>query len=292
MKRLIAFLLMGLLATAVAGCGSRDGSTDVDNDQKVADGEKAVAGDKVEPGDGKKTDGEKKTAGEVASEGPRPVKRSMEKLSASHILLMHAESKRKPPSVTRTKEEAKTLADELYKKLVDGADFAELAKEYSDCPSGKMKGGDLGIFPAGRMAPEFSEGVKSVEVGQITEPVESAFGYHIIKRQEVVEVHARHILVMHAESSRKPPSITRTKKEARALIEDVEAKIKAGGDFAELAKEYSDCPSGKLRGGDLGSFGKGKMAPPFEEAAFALKDNEISGIVETDFGFHIIQRLP
>lgn len=291
MRRLAVLSAAATLALAFSACGSRDGSAEGDAPEGEAvarDGEGARK--MAEAADEKKP--EKTTRGEMKTDGPRPVKRSMEKLSASHILLMHTESKRKPASVTRTKEEAKALAGELHRKLEDGADFATLAKEHSDCPSGKMKGGDLGIFPAGRMAPAFSEAVKSIEVGQITGPVETAFGYHIIKRQEVVEVHARHILVMHTESKRKPPTITRTKEEAKARIEEVAAKLKAGEDFAELAREYSDCPSGKRRGGDLGSFGKGKMAPPFEEAAFALEDNEISDIVETDFGYHIIQRLP
>jgi parvulin-like peptidyl-prolyl isomerase len=128
--------------------------------------------------------------------------------------------------------------------------------------------------------------------GQISEPVETDFGYHLIKRQKVEEVHVRHILVMHDESQRKPPDIKRTKKEAKKLIDEIATKVKAkDADFAALAQEYSDCPS-KRRGGDLGTFGRGRMAPPFEKAAFALKENEISGIVETDFGYHIIQRLP
>ena len=103
---------------------------------------------------------------------------------------------------------------------------------------------------------------------------------------------ASHILIMHQESKRKPPSITRTKEEAKKLIDDIYKKLADGGDFAALAKEFSDCPSGKHKGGDLGAFGKGRMAPPFEKAAFALKENEISKVVETDFGYHLIQRLP
>ena len=214
----------------------------------------------------------------------------MVKLSASHILVMHNESKRKPATISRTKEEALARIKEAQKKLNEGADFAKIAEEYSDCPS-KSQGGDLGIFPSRAMAPEFSEATMALKEGQISEPVETDFGYHLIKRQKVEEVHVRHILVMHDESQRKPPDIKRTKKEAKKLIEEIAAKAKAeGADFAALAQEYSDCPS-KRRGGDLGTFGRGRMAPPFEEAAFALKENEISGIVETTFGYHIIQRL-
>jgi peptidyl-prolyl cis-trans isomerase SurA len=282
MIRFATVVAASLLAIGLVGCGSQNAGTDGEDSQKVED--------KETPGLAEKTV-EKKEAN-VETEGPKPVKPSMEKLSASHILLMHKESKRVPPTVTRSKDEAKKLADEIYKKLKGGADFADLAKEHSDCPSGKRKGGNLGIFPAARMAPEFTEGVKGITVGEITEPVETQFGYHIIKRQEVVEIHARHILLMHAESTRKPTSVTRTKDEAKKLIDEILEKLKGGADFADLAKEHSDCPSGKSRGGDLGTFGKGRMAPPFEEAAFGLEENGVSGIVETDFGYHIIQRLP
>ena len=78
------------------------------------------------------------------------------------------------------------------------------------------------------------------------------------------------------------------KKEARAKAESILEQLKKGGDFAALAKENSACPS-KERGGDLGSFSRGQMVPAFEETAFKLKPGELSGVVETDFGFHIIK---
>lgn len=78
------------------------------------------------------------------------------------------------------------------------------------------------------------------------------------------------------------------KAEARKKIEAVQQKIKDGGDFAELAKEYSEGPS-NARGGDLGFFSRGQMVKPFEDAAFAMKVNEVSEIVETRFGYHLIK---
>jgi peptidyl-prolyl cis-trans isomerase C len=78
------------------------------------------------------------------------------------------------------------------------------------------------------------------------------------------------------------------KAEARKKIETVQQKVKAGGDFAELAKEYSEGPS-NTRGGDLGFFRRGQMVKPFEDAAFAMKANEVSDIVETRFGYHLIK---
>ncbi|MFA5868589.1 MAG: peptidylprolyl isomerase [Candidatus Bathyarchaeia archaeon] len=76
-------------------------------------------------------------------------------------------------------------------------------------------------------------------------------------------------------------------KQSQAL--KVLEELKAGGDFRELARKYSTCPSGK-RGGDLGQFGRGQMAKEFEQAAFALKTGQVSEPVKTQFGYHIIKR--
>lgn len=234
----------------------------------------------------------KAPSAEVKTDGPKLAPPTNQRLSASHILVMHNESKRKPPTVNRTKEEALARAKEVITKIKNGADFAAMAAEYSDGPT-KTKGGNLGVFNSRMMVPAFSEATIALEEGQVTEePVETDFGYHVIKRQKVEEVHARHILVMHDESMRKPQDIARTKTDAKKRMEEIALKLKEpNADFAALAKEFSDCPS-KNKGGDLGTFGKGRMAPPFENAAFALKENEISDIVETAFGYHIIQRLP
>jgi peptidyl-prolyl cis-trans isomerase C len=70
---------------------------------------------------------------------------------------------------------------------------------------------------------------------------------------------------------------------------DLIKKLEQGSTFEELAQKFSKCPS-KARGGDLGEFGKGRMVPTFEEAAFALKVDEVSGPVRTQFGYHLIQR--
>ncbi len=96
-------------------------------------------------------------------------------------------------------------------------------------------------------------------------------------------VTARHILIATEASD-----TDAVKAQKKAKAEDLQKKLVAGADFAKLAQENSDCPS-KSRGGDLGSFPRGQMVKPFEEAAFGQKINEIGPVVETQFGYHIIQ---
>lgn len=101
------------------------------------------------------------------------------------------------------------------------------------------------------------------------------------------QVKASHILLMYEGSARS--TAIRSKEEALAQIQALATAIADGGDFAGLAAENSDCPSGK-QGGDLGTFSRGQMVGPFEDAAFALEIGETSGVVETDFGYHLIRR--
>ena len=100
-------------------------------------------------------------------------------------------------------------------------------------------------------------------------------------------VRASHILLMYSGSARS--TATRSKAEAEQQINDLKAKIAGGSDFAELAKAHSDCPSGR-KGGDLGPFGRGQMVPEFETAAFGMEVGQVSEVVETSFGYHLIQR--
>lgn len=121
---------------------------------------------------------------------------------------------------------------------------------------------------SGKLAPASEEEVKKFYDGKI----------------QAGQIRASHILL-----------VTRGKDEtaktvAKARIEELLKQAKAGVNFAELAKTNSDCPS-KAKGGDLGFFERGRMVPEFSEAAFTLKDGEISGVVETQFGYHIIKRM-
>ena len=94
------------------------------------------------------------------------------------------------------------------------------------------------------------------------------------------EIRASHILV---------DIKSRSKEDALKAIESLISDLEEGSDFAQLARENSDCPSGS-NGGDLGFFGKGAMVPEFEKAAFDLEIGSTSSVVETSFGYHLIQR--
>lgn len=101
------------------------------------------------------------------------------------------------------------------------------------------------------------------------------------KRDETVK--ASHILI-----KVEPNASADDKKKAKEKAEAILKQVKGGADFAEVAKKESGCPSAP-QGGDLGFFGKGQMVPPFEKAAFAMKPGEVSDVVETQFGYHIIK---
>ena len=100
-------------------------------------------------------------------------------------------------------------------------------------------------------------------------------------------ISASHILLMYEGSTNS--TAARSQDEARELIADLEVQLGDGGDFAELARQHSDCPSSR-QGGDLGSFGRGAMIAEFEDAAFGLDVGQSSGVVETEYGYHLIQR--
>jgi parvulin-like peptidyl-prolyl isomerase len=125
--------------------------------------------------------------------------------------------------------------------------------------------------------------------------------YYKAHQSEFEEVKARHILISTSPpedegdtdkpgdkvSDKKPKALT--KEEAQKKAQSVLDRVHKGEDFAKLAEQYSDDPGSKVKGGDLGYFTKGQMVPAFDEAAFTLKTGEISGLIETQFGFHIIK---
>jgi hypothetical protein len=121
---------------------------------------------------------------------PRPVQQpnqqqpNREMFGAKHLLVMYQGSQRAPGNVTRTKEEAKARAEEARKKAKAGTKFEDLVKEYSDEPGAGQRGGDLGKFPKGRMVGPFQDGLEKTKVGEVSDIVETPFGFHVILRTQ------------------------------------------------------------------------------------------------------------
>jgi parvulin-like peptidyl-prolyl isomerase len=130
----------------------------------------------------------------------------------------------------------------------------------------------------------------------VSAPIREAEEDAAIERERAIlasqpnEIGAKHILIMHKGSKSKPESVTRTYEEARKLAQDVLVKIRGGASFDEMVVKYTDEPGGAQRGGDLGIFERTVMVKAFTDVAFALKVGEVSEVVETQFGFHIIKR--
>lgn len=179
-------------------------------------------------------------------------------------------------------------AEEALAKLKQGADFKQISASYSDAPNA-LQGGELGWRPSGRLPTIFAQAVTGMKVADLSPILRSPNGFHILKLAEkrsnaqqivVEQTHARHILIRLNEIV--------SESEARKRLEDVRAKIAAGGDFQEYARSQSEDASA-ARGGDLGWLSPGDTVPEFEQAMNALKPGQVSEPVQTSFGWHLIQ---
>lgn len=208
-----------------------------------------------------------------------------EMIYASHILIPF-QGAQQAPADAMDREEARAELEAISDSISSGLiTFEEAAANHSSCPS-SQHGGSLGAFPRGAMVPEFEEVAFALEPGEISQVFETPYGFHIVLRQKIVQ--ASHILIAYEGASRS--SATRTREEALELIESIEDSLSANVlTFEEAAGEYSDCPSSQV-GGDLGPFSRNVMDPAFEEAAFSIEPGEMSGIVDTPFGYHLILR--
>lgn len=212
-------------------------------------------------------------------------------IRASHILI-RLEENALPEDTLRAYN--KIMA--LKKRIEAGEDFAAVAKSKggSEDPSAQRNNGDLGFFTAFQMVYQFEEAAYTTPVGSISNPVRTKYGYHILKiadqRPARGTMKAAHIMIAVAKDASEEEKVSAQKK-----VDEIYAKLKNGESFATLASEFSDDGQTAEKGGELPLFGTGtttRMVPEFEEAAFALKnDNDISQPVKTDVGFHIIKRL-
>ncbi len=201
----------------------------------------------------------------------------LENVTVSHIMLDS-----KQPG-------AEALADSLLQLLKSGsANYEELARQYSVDRGSSIRGGLMGPVVPGRYPWPFEKASYDTPVGSLSDVVNSGFGLHIIrveKREPAKgEISASHILRQTRNLSPEDAS------KQKALIDSIYTVAKAGDDFADLARRFSEDPGSARNGGSLGFFGPGMMVQPFDSIAFALNDGDISEPFETNFGWHIIYR--
>ncbi|HUT21791.1 MAG TPA: protein translocase subunit SecD [Candidatus Bipolaricaulota bacterium] len=189
-------------------------------------------------------------------------------------------------------KDAKARADEVLQKALAGEDFNELVKNYSEDEDTKNNNGEIGYVSENSFYAEFHPLVKDLSVGE-TAPstVENPDGINIVKvldkRDGPKEVDAAHVLICYKDALYCEQDIS--KDEAKAKIEEIKAQA-APENFSQLAKDNSDDLGSKENGGDLGWFSEEMMVEPFAKAAFNLADGQISDIVETDYGYHLIYK--
>ncbi|BBB31898.1 peptidyl-prolyl cis-trans isomerase D [Thermotomaculum hydrothermale] len=208
-----------------------------------------------------------------------------EQVRAKHILISSSAKK-------ISDAEAKKLAEKIYNQLKKGADFDKLAKKYSDDPGTKNKGGDLGFFPKGRMVKPFEDAAFSLKVGQISKPVKTRYGYHIIK--------------VTGKKKAKTFTLDEVKEEIKSILKAKRTQDLANQkakEFEELAKKYKSIEKAakemKIKVNDSGFFEnspsaniKGLGTAGFvANYVFSMKKNEISNPLRTAEGFVVCQMV-
>ena len=199
-------------------------------------------------------------------------------LSISHLLVAIEASDDRAAEV---RAQANAIIDRLKK----GEDFAALAQQYSSDAGSREDGGDLGYFPRGRMVPAFEEAAFTLRQGEISAPVRTKFGYHIIKVEAVLgdQVRARHILIPLQPS-------TGDVKTAYDKALDLAKKAQAGEDFAELAREHSAHEETAKKGGRLpGPFTQENLPSEFSDVLKTMRMGEVSAPIQTEYGWHVVK---
>ena len=208
---------------------------------------------------------------------------SGEEYQLAHILLRAPESA-SPEQLQKLRQRG----EQALKRAQAGENFAELTAAFSDAPDA-LQGGDLGFRPLSRLPSLYSEVAGRLQAGEVSELLRSSAGFHIVKLvakrgggavASVQQTKARHILIRVNEVV--------SEAEARRKLEGVRERITNGVDFAEQARLYSQDGSA-AKGGDLGWLNPGDTVPEFEQAMNALKLDEVSPVVQSPFGMHLIQ---
>ncbi len=181
-------------------------------------------------------------------------------------------------------------AGEVYQQLKQGADFGQLAIARSASETA-LEGGEMGWRKAAQLPPPFDRLLSSLSVGDVTEPVRTPGGFIILKLldkrggqiQVRDEVHVRHILIK--------PSEIRSEAATKQLVEKLYDRIKAGEDFAELAKSFSEDPGSALNGGDLNWIDPNALVPEFREVMASSQQGVVSKPFKTQYGWHVLEVL-
>jgi len=211
--------------------------------------------------------------------------RKSEEIRASHILIGL-----KPNPTAAESTEAYTTMYEVLAEAQAGADFALLAKQFSTDPSAKKNSGDLYYFTAGQMVRPFEDAAYAMQKGELSRvPVRTQYGLHVLhitdRQPASGEVHCSHIMKRFSSPAPTPEDTL----SAYTRISAIRDSIVQGEDFALLAKRHSDDHGSATQGGDLGWFARRRWVQPFDEVALSLQPGEVSGIVRTPFGYHIIK---
>ena len=186
-------------------------------------------------------------------------------------------------------QQAKLKAQDILKRLKEGGDFAQLAIAYSDGQQA-LNGGEIGWRKLPEIPSLFTDVVKNMEPGEVSDIIRSPSGFHIIKLAEkrskdsqhiVSQTKARHILI-------KPTDLL-SSEEARQRLVQLKQRIEAGESFEQIATANSDDKGSAADGGNLGWVNPGSMVDEFEEAMNKLEPGEISDPVHTRFGWHLIR---
>lgn len=189
------------------------------------------------------------------------------------------------------KDKTLALAKKIRDSLVAGGDFATFARRYSNDPGSAASGGDLGFVERGKFIAEFEKTAYALQIGEISQPVETPFGFHVIqlldKRETAVKT--RHILLKLGQTD---DDATRTKK----FLDSLRMRVAKGESFEDLAKQYSDDTDTKAFGGLLGRMETTKLPADLREKIEKLKDGEITEALtysapgSTKSGFNIVFR--